>query len=287
MMPALRLIGSNNDVIEFSPFGAGQFATLKKPSGFGIQTNEVRILEGAGEGGRLRFVRKGPQDRDIPIGVFGSGRAEIFANIRRLSNALRVTPGRRTPRLVFPAADGVEYETEVVLVAQTDIDPDALETRQLWLLTLRSPDPYWTAREAVSIPPLKAAGSGRFMRPRLGNLRVTSSQVLGDVLVENPGDMDSQLVWVVRGPVESATFTRADGRSFSLGAFDSSTTITVDTRTGLVTDQNGDDKYELLGTAPKLFPVAGGASVISVQVVDATPDTLVQGYFYPKVEVVF
>jgi hypothetical protein len=287
MMPTLRLVGSDGDEISFSPFGVGTFGMLESPGGFGAQMSQVRILEGAADGGRFRFSRRGPMDRDLPVGIFGADRASVFASLRRLSNALRVDPGGVLPRLIYPGADGVEYSTSVVLVAQAEMGTTSQDARQMRLLTLRSPDPYWTATTGVSIAPMRAAGAGRQLRPQLGNMRVTASQVLGSVLVENPGDLDAAMVWVVRGPATSAAFTHEDGRSFSLGAFDAATTITVDTATGLVRDQDGVDRYDLLGSAPKLFPIAGGSSTVDVAVVGATDDTLVSGYFLPKVEVIF
>jgi hypothetical protein len=66
-------------------------------------------------------------------------------------------------------------------------------------------------------------------------------------------------------------------------------TITVDTRPGQipVVDQTGADRYELLGPAPKLFPFPGGTSTVTIDVQNATADTLVRGFYWPRVEVMF
>lgn len=287
-MSTLRiwLVGVNGDLIEFTEF-SGLFRRLPGARGFGIPPTFVSMVEGAGEGSRHRFTRKGARDLDVPILIMGDTRAEVFAAQRRLSNALRFRSGVAPARLYFTAGDGVDYSTAVHYVAgaETQFGDNAGETFTKWLLTLRCPDPFWTAQDAVSIPPLQVSSATTFL-PYLASLNVASSQVIGSILVENPGDVDSYPVWMIRGPGDSATLTRQDGQAFSLGAILASETITVDTKTASVTDQTGANRYALLGAAPKLFTLPGGSTSVSVQVVNATSGTLVQCFYKPRVEVV-
>lgn len=289
MMPDLRLIGSNGDEITFSSTRGGTFATGSSPRGFGIAPTEVAMVEGAGDGARYRFTRKGVRDIDLPVYLFGADRAEVHARQRRLSNALRDLPSFPAAKLVYTTEPGDVYSIEVHYVAGAETqfgDGVTGERRARWLLTLRCPDPFWTARDAVSIPALRSSSADPFLS-ELAALHVGASQVIGDVLVENPGDVDAPVTWVLNGPGDAWSFTRNDGQSFTLGAIVAGETITVDTARGTVVDQLGANRYALLGSAPKLFSFPGGSSTVSVSVVNATAETVVNAFFKPRVEVMF
>ena len=288
-MSTLRiwLTGINGDVLELGEY-SGTYRRLQGARGFGIPPTQLDLVEGAGDGARFRFSRKGPRDLDLPLLIVGNSRAEVHAAQRRLSNVLRDRPGQAPAKLSFIAGSGAEYTIDVHYVAgaETQIGESGSETHTRWLLTLRCPDPFWTARDASSIPPLRVS-SGRRLRPKLGNLRVNSSQVLGNVLIENPGDVDAHLTWVLTGPATSFSATRQDGKAFVLGVIVGGETITLDTKTGKVTDQTGANRYALLGSAPKLFTLPGGSSIVAVTMVGATTASLVQAFYRPRLEVMY
>lgn len=284
MIMGIDLVGVNGDTITLSSYELSTFTVLSRPFGFTFLRPDLYFVESAADGGRLRFARREMRELDIPILVSGADRGDVEQGLRQLSRMMHWKTGP-LPRIIFRLDSGARYELEVHLVASSETDDVALEHESAHLLTFRAPDPYWSAMDAVEIPALVAASADPFL-PYLSRLQVGASQVLGSVLVENPGDVSSPVVWVIKGPADSVSITRADGVGFGLDAISVGETVTVDTRAKTVRDQAGANRYGLLGPAPKLFHVPGGSTVIGVQAVGATSATRVSGYFYPRIEVV-
>jgi hypothetical protein len=64
------------------------------------------------------------------------------------------------------------------------------------------------------------------------------------------------------------------------------TTYTVDTATGEVYNDEGENVYSLLGPAPKFFGLPPGITGISVTGIDSSPDTQITCYYSPRYEVI-
>ena len=284
---------NNGDVIELSAASPTGYLKERGARGFGIAPTNLSIKEGALGGGRWRNTRRGPRDIDLPIVFQAENRQEIEDMMRRLTRLMsdRVTPA--TLYGVYP--DGREVSTQFHYAGGGDHQYGADTNGRTWArwpITLRCPDPYWTARDAVSYP-LRAGNVGRGLIKTggggLSRLRLSSSQAIGTITVVNSGDVEAQPVWVVKGPGDVFTATREqDGQSFAFEtAITSLETITIDTRTKLVTDQTGANRYADLGVAPKLFTIPPGESLITAQMTNATSDTLISLYFQPRQELVF
>lgn len=289
-MISISLVGANDDRIAIDPLG-DDYQALSEARGFGISPTSLTFLEGAGDGSVFRFSRRGARDIDLPIGIVGATRGEVEDRQSRLASALRFAPEEHAhaPRLEFTRDDGSVFGLEVHYVAgaETQYESAYTDTYCRWLLTLRCPDPYWTAVDELSFT-LKAAGAARSLLPRLAKLQVSSSQVLGSVTVDNPGTVRTPLLWEVRGPGTSFTATAPGGQSFTLNASLSAGDVRfVDTASASVTDAAGVNRYTELGTAPKLFSLPPGRSSLSVLMTGATSESQVIGRYRPKRELVF
>ena len=62
--------------------------------------------------------------------------------------------------------------------------------------------------------------------------------------------------------------------------------ITVDTEQGTVVDETGANRYDILGPAPKLFPIPPGLSSLVIEGENTTNDTLVIVRYGTRFEVV-
>jgi phage-related protein len=106
------------------------------------------------------------------------------------------------------------------------------------------------------------------------------------VNIDNTGDVAAFPVWTIRGPVEELVIS--NGReTFGLSvAVALGETITIDTETGIVTDDTGANRYADLNPAPKLFSIPPGESSISVNGIGADINTIITCRYSLRFEVV-
>lgn len=281
------LEGSNGDRIDIGDV-SGPVRRLPGIRGFGIPPKVLGFVEGAGDGAFPRYTRTGPREVDLPLILLGLSSAEVRSLQTRIASALRPR-GAVTAWLVVEPDDGIQYRLGVYYAAgaETSIGSEAGVDWCRWVLTLRCPDPFWAERNARQVT-VTAGNSGRGLLPRLSRLQISSSQIFGSVIVENPGDVDSFVDWSIRGPASSFT-AELNGEGFELGAIDAGETITISTsQAGVsVVDQTGANRYAMLSAAPRFFRLPGGRSTVSMLLGDATEDSLVAMLYRPRYEVMF
>lgn len=260
---------NNDDIIEFSANNpASGFVKGSGAAGFGVAPTSVIIREGAGAGGRHRSTRRGPRSILFPVLMFGSV-GELENMMRRLARLMNDTYS--APILAAHYPDGSIYETEFHyeggLDPQYGNDTNVRDFIKI-ALQLRSPSPYWTNRIATDYPFVSpTAGRGLI---RTGNsfskLRISSGQILGDVVVNNAGDVEAFPVWTIKGPGNYfEAIRRKDGATFRYNSvLTASNIVTVNTQEKTVVDQTGADRYTSMSTAPKLFSIPPGESSIRV-----------------------
>lgn len=284
MVISLSLVGANGDTIQFDGV---DYVITSGLRGLGIPASEVRVTQSAGDGGTWRGTRKASRDLDVPVTVLGTSRDDVEAKLRRLASAMSDRYG--APKLRATYDNGTAYELTVHFVAGADTTygDDAGNLFCSWPMTWRAPDPFWVSTSSTQFS-VKAAGTTRgLLTAPLSSLRVSSSQALGSITIENDGDVDAFPVWVIEGPSTSVTIT-LNGVGFEYTeALEAGDTITVDTKTATVTDAAGVNKYAFLGTAPKLFKIPAGSSTVSIIAEGADSTTRINGNFSPRREVVF
>lgn len=288
---SLNLVGYNGDTI---PLDGSEGIILEAGfRGAGLVPTEVRVFESAGDGGVWRSSRRGTRELDLPIVVYGTDRGDVETKLRRLAAALSDRIGAPKLQAVYSDGEG-PYDIQVHYTGggETTFGEDANATYCRWPITVTAPIPYWESQDSESVF-LGSSPDTRGLLPRLHNLPVKSSQVIGQFRVENRGDVDSFPVWTFRGPLTSVTVTSAQSQSFAyVDPIALGEVITIDTFNATVTDQDGVNMYASLGPSPKLFAIPAGTSTLNIEAIGTVPDapgtpgTLITCSYKPRREVI-
>jgi hypothetical protein len=264
------LIGGNDDTIHLD--GSEDVYLNTGFRGTGIAPTSVRLQNSAGDGATWKSTRRTQREIDLPLTVLGASREAVEGTLRRLSAAL--SDRNKAPRLRALYSDGTgpfDIQVHYTGGAETVWGEEAGEMFCRWPITVTAPDPYWTSVDSESSF-LGADPDPRGLLPRLANLPVKSSQVIGAFAVENAGDVDAFPVWTFRGPMDEVTVTSVTGQSFAYNAaILEDETITIDTFHGTVVDQDDVNQYGNLGPSPKLFSIPAGRSIVNVEATGTSP----------------
>lgn len=281
----LSLVGSNGDEVFFTD--DGDFVLTAGLSGMGIPSTIVRIDDSASNGGVWRFSKRGIREMDLPVVVFGTDRIAVESNLRRLSNLLHDKSGGTVLRATYSTGEVWELtQGHYVAGAETVKGEDANVAWSRWVMTMQFANPFWIRQQAESFS-VGVPGTGRSLIPDLAELRVTGSQAIGEIDIENLGDVEAYPVWTFQGPADSVSVTSQSGLSFEYAATIAlGSTITVNTSAGTVVDEDGVNQYGNLATAPKLFTLPAGNTAVTVEAVGADSNTLISLYYQPRKEVV-
>jgi len=276
------LIGANGDSITFD---YSDYILNPDFMGFNIPAAEVRIESSAGDGGVFRHAKRGVRSLDLPITVVGSDRGDVQTKLRRLAKLTQNTAGPLKLRANYSDGVSLELQTYYTGGAEGQWGSDAGMIWNKWVLSLKAPNPYWTSLNSISYV-IGEEPTGRGLLPQLTKLKISSNNVLGSVIVNNLGDVPSFPKWTFMGPITNLLVS--DGTfSFSIpDTIEAGDTITVDTATGQVYDQDSVNSYPLLGDAPKLFSLAPGGSEITITGDDTEDSTRVAFFYAPRFEVV-
>lgn len=282
---SISLIGSNGDTIALTN-DYSDFILTTGVLGFGIPPTRVRIAESASAGGVWRNTKRGVRDIDLPIVVLGDNRADLETKLRRLSNLLQDTNGPTKIRASY--SDGTAFELNAHYVGGGDVEygDESNGVRAKWVISMQAPQPYWESVNPLNYTLKLSPERGLIRNTSLSKLRLAGQYGFGNVTLINPGDVVAYPVWVVNGPCDSVSITE-NGVGFTYTepvAIGES--ITIDTFSGTVTDQNGVNKYANLATAPKLFPVRPGTVTVNFGIPGATNSTVIAGNLRPRREVI-
>lgn len=283
---SISLAGENDDEIALDGV---DYVLETGVRGFGIPAPLLRIDKSAGDGGVYRFSKRDVRNLDLPIVALGHDETDVENKLRRLSLLLK---GAVRVIATYETGETFELVTYFAGGADTEFGEDAGSTWCRWVLTLQAPQPYWTSTVPRTFSVSASTGTrGLLGAPdgttaTLSALRVKSSQALGSVPVDNPGDVPSLPTWIITGPATSVSIT-LNGVGFDYASsIASGEVITIDTESGLVRDASNVNKYASLGAAPKFFAIPSGSSVISITATGADSDTKISGFFKPRREVI-
>lgn len=281
----LSLVGANGDEVIFTD--AGDYVLTAGLSGMGIPSTTVRIDDSASDGGVWRFSKRGIREMDLPVVVFGTDRIAVESNLRRLSNLLHDKSGGTVLRATYSTGEVWELtQGHYVAGAETVKGEDANVAWSRWVMTMQFANPFWIRQQAESFS-VGVPGTGRSLIPDLAELSVTGSQAIGEIDIENLGDVEAYPVWTFQGPADSVSVTSQSGLSFEYAAAIAlGSTITVNTAAGTVVDESGVNQYANLAVAPKLFTLPAGNTAVTVEAVGADSNTLISLYYQPRKEVV-
>jgi hypothetical protein len=274
--------GSNGEVITFDDVN---YVLNPGMIGFAVAPTEVRVDPSAGIGGVFRHSRRGARELDMPITVLGSSRLDVQTKLRRLA---RITQDRRGPmRLRAAYSNGQQLFLDLHYTggAEGEWGEAGGLTWQQVVLSLIAPQPFWETLTRQTVD-FTAGGLGRGLLPQLTKLKVASSQVLGDVTISSNADVESFPRWIIQGPVDDFTVSNGTDSWTLTGTVALNETVIVDTEAKTVTDQAGNNLYDRLGPAPKLFALQPGENLISLSGINADADTLIRLDYALRFEVV-
>ncbi|MEV5136244.1 phage tail family protein [Streptomyces syringium] len=233
-------------------------------TGFGLPAVSAQWLEGAGDGSRFRGQRVLSRDLDMPLDIVGRDRAHLSALISRLARAVA-----QECSLVLVDDEGVRWSTPVYRTGGGEIELVGTSDVQT-VLSFRAPDPYFTA-SAVST---QRVGGDPGTTPFLSSLvkmPLAASQAIGEIQLDNTGDVPAYPVWEIYGPGRDLTVISPTGETLRwTGSLSSTEKLTVDTRNGTVKDGKGANRYALLDAAPRFWTVPPGISTATVRLLDTT-----------------
>lgn len=278
------LTGGNGDKITFDN---ENFVLNTGLSGISsIPATQVRIDPSAGNGGVWRNSKRGVRDVDLPITVLGTDREDVESKLRRLARLTQDALGQTVLAAEYSDGSSLTLGLHYVGGAETGAwGSDTGSTWCRWVMSFQAPTPYWESTTVQTFS-VTSGNTGRGLLPELSRLKVSSSQALGTVSITNSGDVAAYPVWTITGPITDLTIT-SGALSFGFNTpLISGQTITVDTETGLVTDDAGANSYAILNAAPKLFAIQPGTSSITVLGTDTTSATRVSCSYALRYEVV-
>ncbi|MFE9296600.1 phage tail family protein [Streptomyces niveus] len=248
-------------------------------------------------GARLRHVQPQPRTIVWPVLVKGADHMRFVENWRALAHAftrtLRLGPdGLRTPGVLEVARpDGTIRRIEVFYSSGWD-GLGRAATGITWdsaVVTLWCEDPCWV--DAVPVTVHRETGTQvDYLIPYPS---VSSSQVLGETTVTNPGAVDVWPTWVITGPATGITFTRQDnGDAFTLTMADTphgdllaGETVTISTAPARVRSDTGENLISGLDwPGAVLWSLPPGETPVTFQLDGATAGSAVDLVFYPRYE---
>lgn len=159
-------------------------------------------------GARVRHIQ--PETRTItwPLDISGTTHMEFIGRWRAVERAFTSTSEQGPGRLEIARPDGSARAVDAYY--ESGFDPSSKQgsyiTSDTCVLSLFCEDPYWRDVQAVTEHREFAAGVD-FQSPYP---RVSSSQVLGETTLYNPGDVDAWIDWKMTGPAAILTATRLD-----------------------------------------------------------------------------
>ena len=276
------LVGANGDTIVFD---YQNYVLNPDFMGFYVPPAQVRIENSAGDGGVFRHTKRGVRNLDIPITVVGSDRADVQTKLRRLAKLTQNVFGPLTLEARYSDNTSLQLKTYYTGGAEGQWGSNSGQVWARVTLSLQAPQPYWTSTTVQQFTITQGA-SGRGLLPQLSKLKVSSSQALGQVLINNTGDVPIFPTYRIIGPLDDLSI-ESDGVGFSFNApVGEGETIFVNTETGEVYDDTGANRYGILNPAPKLFRLPVGSSVVDILGTGATEDSRIDVYYQLQFEVV-
>lgn len=193
----------------------GWWTLAEGVSGLGAAPYELTSDVHPRGGARLRHAQAQPRTIVWPLMVRGATHMQFVQRWRALAKAFTRTLRDGPGILEIARPDG--SRRQIAIHYQEGFEGRGTRGSG-WILdtavmSLWCEDPYWVDPVPVAVHRETGAGVD-FFEPYPS---ISSSQVLGETIVQNPGDVDVWPQWVVTGPASLITFTREDtGDSFVL-----------------------------------------------------------------------
>lgn len=255
-------------------------------AGWGAVPIEI-VTDPLSRGGEeVRHIRSLPRRITWPLHIHGDTHLQFLRRYRNLLRAFTLTTHRRTPGILRVARpDGVDAAREIECFYEDGFTGKAGED---WLfanpvLTLMAPDGYWRAARAV-VHRYDYSPGRPFLRPYPS---LSTSRVLGDMSITNPGEVDAWPTWRITGPATAFTATNPGaGGGFTLTyPLGPGRTVTITTNRPAVRGPAGENLAGALSwPRALLWPLLPGENPVTLQVAGAGTGTAVELQFRPRFE---
>jgi len=276
------LTGANGDVIVFDD---SNYVLNPSLLGLGIPPTSVRIDESSRSGGVWRNTRRVVRNIDLPVTVLGNSATDVETKLRRLSRLTQDTLGPTVLTVTRDSGDltmGLHYTGGAELTYGGDLGG---EQWARLLLSFQAPQPFWESATEESFS-VTSGNTGQGLLPQLSKLRLSSSQSLGVINVDNTSDVNVYPIYEVSGPITGLVVSNGiDDWGFNI-TVDEGETFEVDTETGTVTSISGENRYSALNPAPKLFSFPPGETTITIEGTDTNLNTRITCRYSLRYEVV-
>lgn len=264
--------------------------------GTGLPPVATQWFEGAGDGAVYRTGRVLARTMDLDLKVYGKNREQVRAGLSLLGKIF--APGAGDVRLTVDL-DGDPWFVDVRRTGggdwSWDSDTDG-STFVKTIITVQAGDPYWTRvdEEQRSITP-GGLDRGLLNNVSLSQLAVSTTTALGEVDIENTGDVEvfpRTTIWApftgfeLVSPKGERVLWGSGGRG-TLGEPKTSGFITVDHVLGTVEDETGQNLYRGLGNAPRFWALQPGTSRALITAFDGGAGTRIDMLWQPKRWVMF
>ena len=281
-MSGYSLTGANGDVITFDN---SNYVLNPSLIGFGIPPTSVRIDESARDGGVHRYTRRGVRNIDMPVTVLGTSATDVETKLRRLARLTQDTLG---PTTLTAIRSGGNLTMSLHYVGGAELEYGGEAGGKTWarlVLSFQAPYPYWESATTQTFT-VTSGNTGSGLLPQLTKLKVSSSQALGIINVNNTSDVPVFPRFEVVGPVEDLTVSlNGEGWSFT-SPVTTGDIYTVDHEAGTVTGIGDVNRYDILAASPKFFSFPPGVSSALVSGTNATADTVIRCEYNLAYEVV-
>lgn len=231
-------------------------------------------------GQRMREIHHDMRELDMPLLLMSDGYNDLQALISQMVRDMDAVAGTGTLRHV--AIDGATSDLFCRCVGGLGVDSEGQSGPIAHKATLvfQADDPYWYG-ETIQQSFSGATTTAWFdiLPVHIGN-----AGVLGDVVINNVGDVTAWPIWLIQGPGSNPTFTNVTtGQTLSLavtlGATDR---VTIDTRPGFksVVGPSGVNFRQYL-TNRQLWGLASGHNSVNLSMSGADASSYVTLAYRP------
>lgn len=258
--------------------------TTPGPGGWGAAAYEYTLDPVPRGGDSVRFIRQKSAQLTWPLHIYGDTYVEFTDNFRNLRRAFLLTVHLGKPgTLKVARPDGTARVIDVYYQDGFEGKPGEYWLSANPVLTLLAPDGYWRDITPVTVPRSLSVGAN-FLNPFPS---ISSSQVLGQLPVINPGDVLAWPTWTISGPSTGLTATHNGlGQRFNLTyTLNSGEQATINTLQPSVRGPAGQNIISALDYPyAYLWPLLPGSNDVTFTVAGAGPGTSIVLSFYPRYE---
>lgn len=234
------------------------------------------------DGSILRSLRFVERDMFLPIWIPGDSHEQCRDRSRELLSVLNPRKSsdpfsdRNIVDVMVAQPDGAVRVISGYYVGGAEGSYSSAEYGVEWRVlgaTIRCLDPMWHSGDVAPLTFITAPSAKSLLSTSTAffPIQLGTSQVLGSVTLNNPGDVDAYMVWDITGPGSGFTATNVTtGQTLTLTADLTGKVVTIDTRrlAQTITDQLG---ANLFGSVTgDLWPLIPGDNEVTLSVTGAT-----------------